>query len=72
MIQKAKPFTDFAQHASRDLLLALIQLDLPAASTARETGSAVKSAMDMPFTFTANALGPQPLALARGHCVGDM
>ena len=38
-----------------------------AASSARETGSAVKSAMDMPFTFTARLSGRSRLPWHAGH-----
>jgi len=43
-----------------------------AASTARETGSAVKSEIDMPFTFTARLSGLRRLPSHAGQRVADM
>ena len=43
-----------------------------AAFTARDTGSAVKSEIDMPFTFTARLSGRSRLPSHAGQRVADM
>ena len=47
-------------------------LILRAVSSARDTGSAVKSAIDMPFTFTARLSGRSRLPWQAGQVVADM
>ena len=47
-------------------------LMLRATSSAFEIGSAVNSAIDMPFTFTARLSGRSRLPRHAGHSVADM
>ena len=49
-----------------------LSLILRAVSSARDTGNAVKSAIDMPFTFTARLSGRNRLPWHAGHFVADM
>ncbi len=60
-IQKLQALDNLVHDAAGDLLLAPGQLDSLAFSRARETGMAVKSAMDMPSTSTARLSGRRRL-----------
>ncbi len=52
-MQKFQTLRNFVSDAPGDSLFAASQFDLRAASSARAIGRFVKSAIDMPLTFTA-------------------
>ena len=72
-VQEAQPLGNLLAGCVRQCVLrAADSLICAAASTARDTGSAVKSAIDMPFTFTARLSGRRRLPWQAGQVVADM
>ena len=72
-VQELQALGDLVHDASGDVLFASAELDLlRRLRAARDTGSAVKSAIDMPFTFTARLSGRRRLPWHAGHSVADM
>ena len=71
-VEKLEALADLMQHAAGDGRSRSLSWILPATSTERETGSAVKSEMESPFTFTPTLSGRSRLPRQTGQTVADM